>query len=148
MNGWKIAATAGALALAVCGGSFAAQGGKPGGKTPAGKPGKKASAMPSAEAVNAKRAEELMTQLKMTPAQKKQARTIILETQEKLKKISLGGAPPEIKQQQAKPVMEKLRVTMMKIMTPEQQKQLEAMRAAGARQGAPGAPGAPPSAPR
>jgi Spy/CpxP family protein refolding chaperone len=140
MNCWKMAAAAGVLALSVCGASLAAPGGKPAAK--------KVSAAPSAEAVNAKRAEALMTQLKMTPDQKKRARAIILETQEKLKKISLGGAPSEIKQQKAKPVMEKLRVTMMKILTPEQQKQLDAMRAAGARQGAPAAPGAPPSAPR
>ena len=138
MKGWRIAAAAGMLALSVGGASLAASGTKPaGGTDPA-----KAARVKQAE----QRAETIMTQLKMTEDQKKRARKLFASTKAQIAKIDAAGGTDQQKQQKATPIVEKLRTDMAKILTPAQQKQLEAMEAQRANR-APGAPGAPPLPP-
>lgn len=123
MKGWKIAAAVGALALSVGGVSLAA----PGAAKGATKPGAAKSSLAQGQEVAAKKAEALMTQLKMTEDQKKRARKVIANTQTQIKKIDAEGGTDQQKQQKAMPVLQKLREEMAKILTPEQNKQLAAM---------------------
>lgn len=89
--------------------------------------------------------QEFMTKLNLTADQKKKVEALQKSTQEKMRALmGKGGAPGDRQgmREKFKPIMEAHMKAMKEILTPEQEKKLEAMRKEmRSKRGGPGAPG-------